>query len=201
MVEESHRHRESANFGDDPRLGPIRVTQLLPIVVTPHRFRPNRQFWSYPRFRDRETLVGDLPLSQEPSASASPPVEASAPPPQRIPATPPLGQVLLIKLLDEAVQAEASMRYHEPPMVYRPALQTLGDINLAAGRWTDARDAYQALLDARPRSGHAVYGIAQSYELAGDKANARAAYKEFLEAWRTADNDLPQIQHARQWVD
>jgi len=30
-----------------PGLGPIRVARLLPIVVTPHRFRTKRQFWSY----------------------------------------------------------------------------------------------------------------------------------------------------------
>jgi transposase len=27
--------------------GPIRAAQLVPIVVTPHRFRTKRQFWSY----------------------------------------------------------------------------------------------------------------------------------------------------------
>ena len=30
-----------------PGLGPIRAARLLPIVVTPHRFRTKRQFWSY----------------------------------------------------------------------------------------------------------------------------------------------------------
>lgn len=30
-----------------PGLGPIRVAQLIPIVVTPHRFRTKRQLWAY----------------------------------------------------------------------------------------------------------------------------------------------------------
>jgi hypothetical protein len=30
-----------------PRFGPIRSARLVPIVVTPHRFRTKRQFWSY----------------------------------------------------------------------------------------------------------------------------------------------------------
>ncbi|MDC0678777.1 transposase [Sorangium atrum] len=29
-----------------PGLGPIRVAQLMPIVVSPARFRTKRQFWS-----------------------------------------------------------------------------------------------------------------------------------------------------------
>jgi transposase len=30
-----------------PGFGPIRAARLVPIVVTPHRFRTKRQFWSY----------------------------------------------------------------------------------------------------------------------------------------------------------
>lgn len=30
-----------------PGLGPIRVARMMPIVVTPHRFRTKQQFWSY----------------------------------------------------------------------------------------------------------------------------------------------------------
>src|SRR5262249_2536138 len=30
-----------------PGLGPIRVAQMMPIVVSPARFRTKRQFWSY----------------------------------------------------------------------------------------------------------------------------------------------------------
>jgi transposase len=47
MVKESHRHRIARILETAPGLGPIRVAQLLPIVVTPHRFRTKRQFWAY----------------------------------------------------------------------------------------------------------------------------------------------------------
>lgn len=33
--------------GEAPGMGPIRVAQMLPIVITPHRFRTKRQFWAY----------------------------------------------------------------------------------------------------------------------------------------------------------
>lgn len=47
MVRESHRHRISRILETAPGLGPVRVAQLIPIVVTPHRFRTKRQFWKY----------------------------------------------------------------------------------------------------------------------------------------------------------
>jgi transposase len=47
MVRESHRHAITRILETAPGLGPVRVAQLLPIVVTPHRFRTKRQFWSY----------------------------------------------------------------------------------------------------------------------------------------------------------
>jgi transposase len=47
MLKELHRYRIAKILETAPGLGPIRVAQLLPIVVTPHRFRTKRQFWSY----------------------------------------------------------------------------------------------------------------------------------------------------------
>ena len=47
MLHESHRHSIARRLETTPGLGPIRVAQLLPIVVTPHRFRTKRQFWAY----------------------------------------------------------------------------------------------------------------------------------------------------------
>jgi transposase len=44
---EARRHPISRVLETCPGLGPIRVAQLLPIVVSPHRFRTKRQFWSY----------------------------------------------------------------------------------------------------------------------------------------------------------
>jgi transposase len=47
MVGEARRYPIWRTLQTLPGLGPIRVAQLLPIVVTPHRFRTKRQFWSY----------------------------------------------------------------------------------------------------------------------------------------------------------
>ncbi len=47
MLRESHRHRIARILETAPGLGPVRVAQLLPIVITPWRFRTKRQFWAY----------------------------------------------------------------------------------------------------------------------------------------------------------
>jgi len=47
FVRESRKHPIARVLATAPGMGPIRVAQLLPIVVTTHRFRTRRQFWTY----------------------------------------------------------------------------------------------------------------------------------------------------------
>ncbi len=47
MIAESRRHPISRILQTAPGLGPIRIAQLLPIVITLYRFRTKRQFWAY----------------------------------------------------------------------------------------------------------------------------------------------------------
>jgi tetratricopeptide (TPR) repeat protein len=102
-----------------------------------------------------------------------------------------------IALLEKAVGKEKDVGYGEPPQYSRPELESLGFAYLRAGKWVEARKAFQDEMITRPASGHALYGIAQSYELAGDKNGAKRAYVEFLTAWKNADPDLPMMEHAK----
>jgi transposase len=47
MVVECRRHPASQLLLRVPTLGIVRIAQLISAVVTPHRFRSKRQFWSY----------------------------------------------------------------------------------------------------------------------------------------------------------
>jgi len=47
LITESHRYPISHMLETCPGLGPIRVALMIPVVVTPDRFRTARQFWSY----------------------------------------------------------------------------------------------------------------------------------------------------------
>ena len=47
LARESRKHPIVRILETAPGFGPIRSARLVPIVVTPHRFRTKRQFWSY----------------------------------------------------------------------------------------------------------------------------------------------------------
>lgn len=105
-----------------------------------------------------------------------------------------------VDLITQAADKEKTLGYSEPPRYFRPEQESLGYAYLKARQWDKARDAFNAALRQRPKSGHALYGIAQSYTLAGDVSNATAAYRDFLAAWPHADPDLPQVKQARAWL-
>jgi transposase len=50
LVRESRKHQSYKILRGIPGLGPIRAALILAIVVTPHRFRNKRQFWTYTGF-------------------------------------------------------------------------------------------------------------------------------------------------------
>ncbi len=100
-------------------------------------------------------------------------------------------------LFAKAAQAEKALGYREPPSYIRPVGETEAAAMMAAGAWSDARAAYERALLERPKSGFALYGIALSSEKQGDSAAAAREYATFLEAWKDADPELPQMVHAK----
>jgi hypothetical protein len=104
------------------------------------------------------------------------------------------------KLYLQAAQEEKALGYHEPPAYVRPVGETEAAAYMAASDWTSAKAAYQEALVERPRSGFPLYGIAAASEKAGDTSSATTEYAEFLAAWKSADANLPQLAHARDYV-
>jgi len=104
-------------------------------------------------------------------------------------------------LLEQADQKERDLGYSEPPQYSRPALEVLGDACIRSGKFDDARNIYKKVLDQRPHSGWALYGIAASWDKQGEHDEAVKAYREFLGAWSHADQDLPQVISARAYIE
>jgi transposase len=50
LVRESHKHKDYKILRGIPGIGSIRVALILAFVMTPHRFRNKRQFWTYTGF-------------------------------------------------------------------------------------------------------------------------------------------------------
>jgi tetratricopeptide (TPR) repeat protein len=103
-------------------------------------------------------------------------------------------------LFEQAAQEEKALGYREPPIYIRPVGETEAAAMMAVADWTDAKAAYKRALLERPRSGFPLYGIAMSSEQAGDVGAATTEYADFMEAWKDADPDLPQLAHARAFL-
>jgi len=55
-------------------------------------------------------------------------------------------------------------------------------------------------LKRTPGRPKAIYGIARAAEALGDKQTATKRYTEFLELWKNADKDHPEITAARRFL-
>lgn len=105
-----------------------------------------------------------------------------------------------LKLLNEAIEKEKGLGYWEPPHYTRPVLESLGAAYARAGKFAEARGAFEKILQARPASGFAYLQIARNYAKAKDTAKAAEFYRRFLKAWANADADLQAIQEAVSWL-
>jgi tetratricopeptide (TPR) repeat protein len=78
-----------------------------------------------------------------------------------------------------------------------------GRVHLRAGAGREAAAEFQKILDHRGVSGLTpIYplsqlGLARAHALAGDSAQSRKAYQDFLALWKDADPDLPVLQQAK----
>jgi hypothetical protein len=104
------------------------------------------------------------------------------------------------KLYAQAAREEKAYGYHEPPAYIRPSSEAAAAVFMAASDWSDAQTAYKQALADRPRSGFPLYGIALASEQAADVTAATNEYKDFLAAWKSADSELPQVAHARDYL-
>lgn len=99
-----------------------------------------------------------------------------------------------------AAKDEKALGYREPPIYIRPVGETEGAAMLRAGRWSDAKAAFEKALGERPHSGFALFGIAMANERLGDSKAAAGTYADFLTAWKDAATGLPQNAHARAYL-
>lgn len=92
-----------------------------------------------------------------------------------------------VRRLEEAVRAEDSLRYNEPPDWYYPARQELGAVLNAAGRAADAQKVWEEDLRRNPENGWSLSGLAESLRRQKRDREAAAVQARFEKAWARAD--------------
>jgi len=88
-----------------------------------------------------------------------------------------------IKAFEEAVAAQDTLPYTEPPYWYYPVRQSLGAALLRAGRLDEAESAFRASFAKTPSNGWALRGLMEVYRQRGDTAALAAARKRFETTW------------------
>jgi len=95
-----------------------------------------------------------------------------------------------IEFLQKGVQAEDTLNYDEPPGWYLPVRESLGGALLMNGEYAEAEKVFRAELDKNPRSGRALFGLAESLKAQGKQYAAELVQKAFEAAWKNADTQL-----------
>jgi len=90
----------------------------------------------------------------------------------------------------EAVAAQDALPYTEPPFWYYPTRQSLGYALLKAGKAAEAQAVYEEDLERNPHNGWSTFGLLQSLEAQGRKAEAGMHREHFKPMCQFADITL-----------
>jgi len=107
----------------------------------------------------------------------------------------------VIAMMTNAVEIEDSIEaLSQPPYPVIPAHELYGTILLELKRPAEAAKQFAEALKRTPGRPMAVYGIARAAEALGERSTALAQYTEFLELWKHADHDRPELATARRFI-
>jgi tetratricopeptide (TPR) repeat protein len=102
------------------------------------------------------------------------------------------------KHIDQATQHFREALRHLPPSSGMDLYEDcLANAYLGAARLEEAIGEYQRILRLNQNYPLAQYHLAQAYQRKGQVAEARAAYERFLQIWKNADADIPEVVDAK----
>lgn len=87
-----------------------------------------------------------------------------------------------------------------PPSSIKPPHELAGEIALQAGRPAQALALFNKALERHPNRALALLGRARAEVLLSSREAAAATYARFLEQWREADADRPELREAREFM-
>jgi tetratricopeptide (TPR) repeat protein len=107
----------------------------------------------------------------------------------------------VIAKMNEVIAIEDSIyALSQPPYPIIPAHELFGSMLLEMNGPADAMKHFTETLRRTPGRPKAIYGIARAAEAFGDKQTATKRYTEFLELWKHADRNRPEIATARRFL-
>ena len=87
-----------------------------------------------------------------------------------------------------------------PPSLIKPSHELFGEILLRAGKPQEAAVQFRTALFRQPNRARSLLGAARAAAQSGDKEGAAAAYAKLLEQWQQADESLPELREAREYL-
>jgi len=106
-----------------------------------------------------------------------------------------------IELMKKATQLEEAMGPPSgPPSLIKPSHELFGEILLRAGKPAEAMVQFQTALRRQPNRARSLIGAARAATRSGDKPGAAAAYSKLLEQWQDADESLPELREAHDFL-
>ncbi len=95
-----------------------------------------------------------------------------------------------IDLLRDAVDAEDTLPYSEPPLSISPVRENLGGALLRDGQFVQAEKTFREDLRRNPGSGRSLFGLMTALGKQGKTDEAQRVRKQYVEAWKYADIQL-----------
>jgi Tetratricopeptide repeat len=106
-----------------------------------------------------------------------------------------------IKLMKMATTLEEQTSApYGPPSLVKPTHELFGEILLRAGKPAEAAEQFKTALLRQPNRARSLLGAARAAAQAGNQAAAVTAYTTLLEQWKHADNNLPELREARDYL-
>jgi tetratricopeptide (TPR) repeat protein len=87
-----------------------------------------------------------------------------------------------------------------PPGLIKPSHELYGEILLQAGRPREAAEQFRIALLRQPNRARSLLGAARAAAKSGYTAGAASAYAKLLDQWQQADEGLPEVREARDFL-
>jgi tetratricopeptide (TPR) repeat protein len=107
----------------------------------------------------------------------------------------------VVELMNAAIAIEDGIdALSQPPYPIVPAHELYGTILMEMNRPAEASKHFLETLKRTPGRPMAIYGLGRAAEALGDSQTARARYTEFLDVWKDADEDRPELAVAQRYL-